>query len=160
MALKLIELFSQDLELLKTIRIPILMYSSMKNKKDKETGKKIKYKSETMCSINNWATIHWSAKSELKNKYKSLLSEWFISSDKIPEDCFFVWQPVYTDKRKRDSLNQASVAKIIEDTFVQEGALEDDDKTNHILLSGKINTQAKEHMLEVRIFGECLNKIK
>lgn len=151
---KLKNLFNDELELIKTIRIPILMYEHMKKKKDKETGKSVKYKASEMCSINNWATIHWHAKSELKNKYKSLLSSWIISSEKIPEDCYFLWQPIYTDKRKRDSLNQASIAKIIEDTFVQVGALQDDNLTNHILLSGLIDESAKEHMLLVRIYGK------
>lgn len=143
-----------DLELLSKTRVPILMYEHMKKKKDPVTKKNVKYKAKTMCSINNWATIHWHAKSEIKNKYKNLLKEWYISDKKLPEDIFFVWQPIYTDKRRRDSLNQASICKIIEDSFVESEVLIDDNKTGHILLPGYVDKDCIEHTLEFMIFGK------
>ncbi len=134
--MKLKDKFSDELVLLDTLTVPILMN---KNR---------------MCSINNWATMHWSIKSKLKNEYKALLENWFLDGKILPEDCFFVWEPAYKDKRKHDSLNQASICKIIEDTFVKVGSLPDDDKTNHILMAGAVDKSLINHQIKVQIFGK------
>ncbi len=121
--------------LLKELSIPILM-----NKNH-------------MMTINNYAKIHWATKSKIKNEYKSLLNDWFMDGEKLPEDCHFVWEPIYKDNRRRDSINMASIAKIIEDVFVATGSFDDDNQTEHTFLKGTRNTKAAQHMLRVQIYG-------
>ncbi len=60
-----------------------------------------------LCTINNWAKVHWAVKSKIKNEYKQLLSDWFLDGVKIPEDAHIMWTPTYKDSRRRDSINLA-----------------------------------------------------
>lgn len=134
-SVNMLSVLPQDLYLVKTITIPIMMN---KNR---------------VCTINNWATTHWATKSKLKNKYKELLKDFFISgSHSLKEDCFLVWYPMYKDARKHDSINLATVSKIVEDVFTEVKAWEDDDNTSHILLNGEIDKSLTEHLVRLQIF--------
>jgi len=105
-----------------------------------------------LMTINNWATIHWAVKSKIKNEYKQLLKEWFLDETvKLPEDIHFIWQPIYKDNRKRDSINNAAQIKVIEDSMVELGILTDDNKTSHTILPGKSNKALSNHIFELKI---------
>ena len=107
-----------------------------------------------LMSINNFSRIHWSVKSKIKNEYKKLLSDWFLDGTKIPENSHIVWTPTYRDKRRRDAINLAAIAKIIEDSLVDTGSLEDDNNTTHTIYPGSVNTKLVNHMLNIKIYGD------
>jgi len=124
-----------------------------KKKLIKEFSVPILMNKNQMCTINNYARIHWAVKSKLKNEYRKLLINWFLDGEKIPEDSHFVWTPMYKDKRRRDSINISSVAKLVEDTLVETKSLVDDNKTTHTLTPGSVNTSLAAHMLNIKIYG-------
>lgn len=147
-------IFGEDYTLIKEMTLPMLMLNKRKKVKDKETKKNKYINSSQLMTINNFATIHWSDKSKIKNEYKDLLKSWFIDGQKLPEDIIFVWEPTYADARRRDSINIASISKIVEDIFVEQEALVDDNQTSHVFLSGSIDKNLNEHKLNLRIFGK------
>ena len=122
--------------LLKEFSVPILMNKNQ------------------LMTINNYGRIHWAVKSKIKNEYKKLLTDWFLDGEKIPEDSHMVWTPTYKDRRRRDSINMASVVKIIEDVLVDTGSLVDDNQTTHTLTPGEVNPASVNHMLNVKIYGK------
>lgn len=107
-----------------------------------------------LCTINNWASTHYMAKSRIKNEYKELLMSFFLDGEKIPEDSIFVWTPEYKDKRRRDSINSAAIAKVIEDTIVITGSMIDDNKTSHLLLPGTVDKSLNEHLMNIKIYSQ------
>jgi hypothetical protein len=127
---------TKQLVLIKEFNIPILMNKNQ------------------MMTVNNYAKIHWAIKSKLKNEYKKLLTDWFIDGSKIPEVCHMHWTPTYKDKRRRDSINLASVVKLAEDVLVEAGSMRDDNQTTHTLYPGSFNTALSNNMLNVKIYAE------
>ena len=125
---------SEELVLVKQFAVPILMNKSQ------------------MMTINNYSRVHWATKSKIKNEYKQLLSNWFLDGSKIPENSHIHWLPTYKDARRRDSINLASVAKIIEDVLVETGSLSDDNKTTHTLHPGSHDKSLLNHTLTVYVY--------
>lgn len=121
--------------------------------KVKEINIPIPMHKNRIMTINNWATVHWSAKSKIKNEFKSLLRDWFLDEDEeLNKSCVFVWEPTYKDNRKRDSINLASVSKIIEDTIVEIGCMPDDDETEHFFKTRKVDKNIVQHTLNLKIY--------
>lgn len=120
--------------------------------KVKELNIPIPMHKNRIMTINNFATVHWSVKSRIKNEFKSLLKEWFFDDTLLDKECVFVWEPTYKDNRKRDSINLASVSKIIEDTLVEMNSLEDDDMTEHFFKKRNVDKKKVQHMLNLKIY--------
>lgn len=114
-------------------------------------------KGNAIMTINSWGTQHWAVKSKIKNEFKDFLKSWFLDGDeRLPKELHFEWQPIYKDNRKKDAINTAPTIKVIEDSLVELGCLEDDDLTSHHIKVRKIDKSRSSHALEVKIY-ERLN---
>ena len=113
----------------------------------------MKCKKTQLATINNYATIHWSQKSKNKNEYKTLLKDWFLEDNCIPEDAVFEWRPIYKDARRRDSINCAPSIKYIEDAMVELGWMKDDNKTSHFIQRSQVDKDLKDHTLRLIIWA-------
>ena len=122
--------------LIKSFNVPILMNKNQ------------------LMTINNFSRVHWATKSKIKNEYKQLLSNWFMDGSKIPENSHIVWTPTYKDARIRDSINLASIAKIVEDVLVETNSLDNDNQTSHTFHPGSHDKTLSRHMLRVDIYSK------
>ena len=110
-------------------------------------------KGNAIMTINSWGTQHWAVKSKIKNQFKDLVKSWFLDdSVKLPKNIHFEWQPIYKDNRKKDAINVAPTIKVVEDSLVELGCLEDDDLTSHHIKVRIVDKALSNHNLEVKIF--------
>lgn len=110
-------------------------------------------KGNAIMTINSWGTQHWAVKSKIKNQFKDLVKSWFLDdSVKLPKNIHFEWQPIYKDNRKKDAINVAPTIKVVEDSLVELGCLEDDDLTSHHIKVRIVDKTLSNHKLEVKIF--------
>ena len=110
-------------------------------------------KGNAVMTINSWGTQHWAVKSKIKNQFKDLVKSWFLDdSVKLPKNIHFEWQPIYKDNRKKDAINVAPTIKVVEDSLVELGCLEDDDLTSHHIKVRIVDKTLSNHKLEVKIF--------
>lgn len=107
-------------------------------------------------TMNNFDSCHWATKSKVKKEYSRLLNDWFLDDQKLPKHIHFEWLSIFKDKRKRDSINTARVAKMVEDILVKNGSLEDDDETSHYFLPNEIDRSLPQHELRMRIYDRDL----
>ena len=110
-------------------------------------------KGNSIMTINSWGTQHWAVKSKIKNQFKDLVKSWFLDdSVKLPKNIHFEWQPIYKDNRKKDAINVAPTIKVVEDSLVELGCLEDDDLTSHHIKVRIVDKTLSNHKLVVKIF--------
>lgn len=110
-------------------------------------------KGNAIMTINSWGTQHWAVKSKIKNQFKDLVKSWFLDdSVKLPKNIHFEWQPIYKDNRKKDAINVAPTIKVVEDSLVELGCLEDDDLTSHHIKVRIVDKTLSNHKLVVKIF--------
>lgn len=110
-------------------------------------------KGNAIMTINSWGTQHWAVKSKIKNQFKDLVKSWFLDDNvKLPKNIHFEWQPIYKDNRKKDAINVAPTIKVVEDSLVELGCLEDDDLTSHHIKVRIVDKTLSNHKLEVKIF--------
>jgi len=128
--------------------IPIPKFKS----KSKKTGKI----TEQLCTLNNYQRwIRWN-KTEIKNQYKQLLSDFFIPEpESEPRDKILLhYQVLRHNKRRIDSMNVIAFSdKWCLDLMVDIGHLIDDDKCTHIIEPAIYCDGLNETMLKLKVYS-------